>query len=120
MTNNGNGFWSFQKKLVAIASTIVIIGAAWVAVVAGGNNAKAMYRDSVARVAIKVADSLDEKLCQKRLPIDSMILCQLKAIRMDQRKTSYMLEKNTNKKTWNSAEASWRSDSIWNEKHPAN
>lgn len=118
MDKNGRGFWSIQKKVYAIAGTVVICGASWVALVAGGNTAKAAYHESIANVASKVADSLDKNLCIRRLPIDSMILSQLKAIRMEQRKTAFILEKNTDNMKWKKTEASWRSDSIWNEKHP--
>lgn len=117
--NENGGFWTLQKKIVGICVLITSLAAATAVVIAGGNNVKEAYRDSVAQISRGVADTLDSIRCEKRLPIDSMILSQLKAIRMDQRKNSFMLEKNTDAAKWSRAEAAWKADSIWNVKHPS-
>jgi hypothetical protein len=117
--NENGGFWTLQKKIVGICVLITSLAGATLVLSAGGNNMKEAYRDSVARISRGVADTLDSIRCESRLPIDSMILSQLKAIRMDQRKTSFMSEKTTEPAKWSRAEAAWRADSIWNVKHPA-
>ena len=117
--NENGGFWTLQKKIVGICVLITSLAGATLVLSAGGNNMKEAYRNSVAHISYGVADTLDSIRCDKRLPIDSMILSQLKAIRMDQRKTSFMIEKTTEPQKWSRAEAAWKSDSIWNVKHPA-
>jgi hypothetical protein len=54
----------------------------------------------------------------KRTPIDSLILSELKGIRMEQRKTAFILEKNTDRKSWSAAETAWKSDSLFNARYP--
>jgi len=118
-SNGSGGFWTLQKKIVGICVLITSLAAATLVLSSTRDSIKASYRASVATVAHGVADTLDSIRCERRLPIDSMILSQLKAIRMNQRRTDFMLEKNTDAGKWARAEAAWKSDSLWNVKHPS-
>jgi hypothetical protein len=111
-------FWTIQNKVYAIAGTIVITGTAWVAVIAGGDKINDSINERIRCQAVAVAAEKDSINNEKRAPLDELILSQLRAIRMEQKKTAYMLEKNSNKVSWSKAEAAWKSDSLFNERYP--
>jgi hypothetical protein len=110
--------WALQNKVTAIAGMIVALGAAGVAVIAGGNKINDSINERIQCQAAAVANFKDSLREEKRMPIDNLILCELKAIRMEQRKNAFMNKKQSSVSSWEKAEAAWKSDSIFNEKYP--
>jgi hypothetical protein len=106
------GFWTLQKKILAVALTIGAIAGAWAALASGSDHIEKKFVASVEKISAAVADTLDKKRWLERKPIDSAILSQLKSIQMDLRKSAYVAEKTMTPASWNRTQASWRSDSI--------
>jgi hypothetical protein len=106
------GFWTLQKKILAVALTIGAVAGAWAALASGSDCIKKEFTGSVKKISAAVADTLDEKRWRAREPIDSAILSQLRSIQMDLRKSAYVAEKTMTPASWNRTQASWRSDSI--------
>ena len=111
-------FWTLQKKIYALAVTVIAVGASWVAVTAGGDKINDSIDSRITCRAVRVADSCDSVRASGRFPIDSMILSELKGIRMENRKSAFIREKTTNRTNWEKAEAAWRSDSLFNARYP--
>ncbi len=116
-TNGEKKFWTLQNKILILAGTVSTVIGAIFAVSASSKAIDSSVKSYIRPVAREEARNLDSQNCVKRAPIDEMILSQLKAIRMDQKKTAFTLEKKYSKDEWARINAQWRSDSLRNEKY---
>jgi hypothetical protein len=105
-------FWTLQKKIYALALTVVAVGAACVAVVAGANKVNDSIDSRIRCQSERVADSLDSIQQVKRFPIDSAILAKLDRIGTDIKRTTYFQEQSMSEADYSKARALWVRDSI--------
>ena len=101
-----------QKKIYAIAGTIVLIGSSLVALNAGGKFVNDSIDKRITVCAERVADSCDSVQCVKRIPIDSMILAKLNSIDYSVKKGRYFDEVVISPADYAKAQSSWVRDSL--------
>jgi hypothetical protein len=111
-------FGTTTGRVITIGALVAAIGAIFTGIRAANDAIDNVATAYVVTVASKVADELDSIRCVKRLPIDSLILSELKTIRKEQRRNAYFSEKTMPKSVYNKVEAEWRRDSLWNAMHP--
>ncbi|RPH88486.1 MAG: hypothetical protein EHM66_00320 [Deltaproteobacteria bacterium] len=105
-------FWTWQRKITAIAGTVVAVAAACGVLLAESKLIKnAMNENFNCRVE-NVADSLDSIRCAQRTPIDSAILSKLDRISVDIKRTTYFQEQSMTEPEYARAQALWFKDSL--------
>jgi hypothetical protein len=105
-------FWTWQRKISAIAGTIVVIAAACGILLAESRIIKKTMNANFTSRVESVADSLDSIRCAKRTPIDSAILFKLDRISVDIKRTTYFQEQSMTDPEYARAQAMWFKDSL--------
>ncbi len=105
-------FWTWQKKIMALAGTVVTVAAAAGVLLAESKLIKGNLNENFNCRVVNVADSLDSIRCAQRTPIDSAILSKLDRISVDIKRTTYFQEQSMTEPEYAKAQALWFKDSL--------
>lgn len=96
-TRSNKRFWPFRSITNGVVSSLIAVGSAsiGIAYIQAKTVAVVSCVDShISDMAKKVYDTNHAKYEQRRYPIDSMILLQLREIRIEQKRVWYVFDEN--------------------------